>query len=96
MKQDRYKVKSNLLLYRPHRSFFIDVAMFFISSACVTLVFLFEIVKMSGSWTVEGSATVLGADQMIHLRQKVNVEGIKQNFIDLIICDTQFFETIAI
>ena len=40
------------------------------------------------SWTVEGSATVLGADQMIHLRQKVNVEGIKQNFIDLIACDT--------
>ena len=62
----------------------------------MTLVFLFEIVKMSGSWTVEGSATVLGVDQMIHLRQKVNVEGIKQNFIDLIVCDTQFFETIAI
>ena len=55
----------------------------------MTLVFLFEIVKMSGSWTVEGSATVLGADQMIHLRQKVNnVEGIKHNFIDLIVCDT--------
>ena len=49
----------------------------------MTLVFLFEIVKMSGSWTVEGSA-----DQMIHLRQKVNVEEIKQSFIDLIVCDT--------